>query len=406
VFVDKLVVFVDKFVDLDLVIIAATRGFGSRDRRCGTGTMTGLGSVTGTGNASIGITFSTFFFQPKGLYSTGSYRRSKVSVSCIVATTTTGTMRSHPMVIVPCLPLIVAVCILERASSFSLPVRSQSSRETTQRSVASFGGGPSPQVASRWGRCTVMDSDKRSSTAVFMGSAKNWDAILAEEEQDPGFKSTIPADMMYNKRNCERCNKNNLAIKAAGGPAADLYGCVSTDNQEAVFWFLGKVAHVSDVSLEQCVARQWPMIQQHAANLRPIDLFPAVSSKSLELWCAPADSEFDVAYNRPSCVFQKMESDVPGAAAVKANMIGFQGEVYDRGEEGFRTWRLTDTGMPSRPEVTGPKDDIEYDDTDDDDDEGTRAPTDEEMKQIQKALEGKDINDVYEAQEQRRKEAD
>ena len=241
----------------------------------------------------------------------------------------------------------------------------------------------------------------RSITAL--RSSKNWDEIHAQDEEDDGsLRSKIPADMKYNQRNCERSNKNFVAIKGAGGPAADLYGCATTSDEETVFWFLGKVAHVSDVSLEQCVARQWPLIQQHAVNLRPLDLFPAASSQSLQLWCAPADSEFDVAYSRPTVQFQKMERDVPGADAIKANLLGFQGEVYERGEEGFRAWRLTADGRPSRPEVMGVQEDD--DEGEDASDSLATAPTDEEMERIQQALEGKDINELYEEQ-QRRKQA-
>lgn len=233
------------------------------------------------------------------------------------------------------------------------------------------------------------------------GSQKDWDAILAEEEQGdaPTRKSKIPYDMRYNQRNCERSSKNFAAIKEAGGPGADVYGCVeSKSDDEGVFWFLGKVAHISDVSLEGCVARLWPLIQQHAANLRPLDLFGAVTNEELELWCAPLDSEFDVAYNRPRCVFQKMTDSVPDSEAINVNYVGFQGEVYDRGEEGFRTRRYRSTGLPSRPEITGPADEVE--------EEETTAPTDEQMALLEKALEGKDINALYEEQERRRQNED
>jgi hypothetical protein len=240
------------------------------------------------------------------------------------------------------------------------------------------------------------------------GSAtKDWDAILAEEEEgSKSIKNKAPFDMRYNQRNCERCKNNYAAIKSAGGPGADIYGCgqassSESENEEGVFWYLGKVAHISDVSLEQCMSRLWPLIQQHAANLRPLDLFGAVTNEQLDLWCAPIDSEFDVAYNRPTCVFRKMTPNVPGSEAVKVSFVGFEGEVYERDEEGFRTWRYISSGMPSRPEITGPKDEDESDDETD-----MSAPSDEQMEQLRKALEDKDINELYEEQEQRRKEVD
>ena len=224
--------------------------------------------------------------------------------------------------------------------------------------------------------------------------------------------------MKYNQRNCQRSQQTFQAIRSSStsAPAADIYGCdrssysatTSTSDpennnktNEALFWFLGKVAHVSDVSLEQCVARQWSLIQQHAANLRPLELFPAYTNDCLELWCAPADTEFDVAYHRPAVLFQKMRPNVPGAEQIKSNLVGFQGEVYEGGEEGFRTWRNVRDGSPARPEITGspvaedsetPKGDIL-----------DRPPTDEEMQRLEEMLKGQDINELYEEQERRSK---
>jgi hypothetical protein len=91
-----------------------------------------------------------------------------------------------------------------------------------------------------------------------------------------------------------------------------------------------------------------------------------------------------------------MSSDVPGSETIPINHLGFQGEVYERGEEGFRTWRYRSNGLPSRPEITGPVEEEE--------EEEPMMPSDEQLEQLQKALEGKDINELYEEQERRRKE--
>ena len=55
---------------------------------------------------------------------------------------------------------------------------------------------------------------------------------------------------------------------------------------------------------EMCVARQYPLIEEHSARLRPRELFD--KNGLLELWVAPGDTEMDVAYNRPTVRFQKM----------------------------------------------------------------------------------------------------
>lgn len=266
---------------------------------------------------------------------------------------------------------------------------------------------------------------------------KDWDAIVANEDDDIGngfdsstkvsLKNKIPYDMKYNQRNCERCNQNFKAITDAGGPGADLYGCVAPSKSsiemnepvEGVFWFLGKVAHISDISIEDCIRRLYPMIQQHAANLRPLDLFGAVTNEQLDIWYAPINTELDVAYNRPTCVFTKItpptteieSNDI--AKTIKSSYVGFQGEIYEPGEDGFRTLRYTNDGTPSRPEITGPVDvanDSEDDDDDDEenddiveDDNDMMVPNDEQMEQIQAALQGKDINAIYEEQERRRR---
>ena len=220
-------------------------------------------------------------------------------------------------------------------------------------------------------------------------AAKDWDKIL-DEDDDEDIASVlggmeIPRDMQYNQRNCQRQGRNYNAIQQVGGPIHDVY---ARDPSNQVFWFVGKIARVSDVSAEQAVRRQWPLIEIHASNLRPLELF-AVRGV-MELWVAPGDSEMDVAYNRPDVEFTKMSREIEGTETIKNSLMGFQGEVYESGEEGFRTWRLDD-GSPARPEIVGPKQDNDE----------SREPTDAEMEQISKALEGKDINELYEEQQRR-----
>lgn len=259
---------------------------------------------------------------------------------------------------------------------------------------------------------------RRSQKSLYL--AKNWDKILSETDDEyENVKRSIPFDMRYNQRNCERAQQSFRAIREAGGKdvVADIYGLDRSlsninQSQEGLFWYLGKVARVSDVTLEQCMSRQWHLIQQHAANLRPLDLYPAWTIQQLELWCAPGDSELDVAYNRPSITFVKMEANVSGADDIKNNLIGFQGEVYERGEEGFRTFRNVDDGTPSRPEITGrPVEEDEIVQNSADTAGRTngpgeildRPPTDEESERLKAMLEGQDINELYEEQERRRR---
>jgi len=127
----------------------------------------------------------------------------------------------------------------------------------------------------------------------------------------------------------------------------DIY---ARDADTNVFWFAGKVARISDVSIAKAVARQYPLIEEHAARLRPVELY--TKNGLLQLWIAPGDSELDVAYNRPTVQFIKMEraAEVEGADQVKNGEVGFQGERYEGGEDGFRNQR-TEDGLPLNPEI-------------------------------------------------------
>jgi hypothetical protein len=198
------------------------------------------------------------------------------------------------------------------------------------------------------------------------------DAGDDDDAEDGLFEYTpAPPDMTYEPRNVKRAHETFLAIRGAAGKAMTTDVYVQVPNNPEVFWYTGKVVRVSDVSLEQCIARQWSMIERHAANMRPIDVYP--QRGRVVIWTAPGDSELEVAYNRPSLQMQKMSKTVDGAGAkeVKATMVGFQGEVYQKGEEGFRTWR-TEDGLPARPEINAGGE--------------SRPPTEEELLQIQKEM--------------------
>jgi len=203
-----------------------------------------------------------------------------------------------------------------------------------------------------------------------------WDNLVDDEE--PTISPLISRDMRYLEGNLLRQNKNFAAIKDAGGVEMvnDVY---ARDPDDQVFWFIGKVARISDVSIEQCIARQYALIEEHAARLRPLELFKKVGS--IELWLAPGDSELDVAYNRPSCQFVgPMSRQVEGSDVVKNTFVGFQGEVYLDGEEGFRCFRKDD-GSPLKPEMKTPEE------------EGGNL-SDEEMKKIAEVLKGQDLSSL------------
>lgn len=215
-----------------------------------------------------------------------------------------------------------------------------------------------------------------------------WDN-LSDEEESFEYKPSIPVDMQYKPRNVQRQHENFVSIREVAGKELtnDVYVREPNSSQ---FWFVGKVARVSDISLEQAVARQWSLIEQHAANLRPIELFP--QRGVMELWTAPGDSELEVAYYRPEIRFQQHPRPESIDKSIKNNLVGFQGEMYDKDERGFSTLR-TDDGRPLKPELKTAAELQE---------ESTSGPSDEDMEKIHKALDGKDINEVYEQQQRLR----
>jgi len=207
-----------------------------------------------------------------------------------------------------------------------------------------------------------------------------WDDLV--DEDDVREDSTIPRDMRYIGFNIQRQNRHFVDIRtAAGGPnplTADIYARSPTST---TFFFVGKIARISDVTIERAVARQWGLIEQHAARLRPLELYKEWGN--LELWCTGGDMEMDVAYHRPKAVFTRMEKvGVEGSEVVRNVEVGFQGEIYDSGEEGFRIERRED-GTPARGELMPPE---------------KRAPTDDEMKNIGKMFEGKDMGAIFDEQ--------
>ena len=97
----------------------------------------------------------------------------------------------------------------------------------------------------------------------------------------------------------------------------------------------------------------------------------------------------DVVYNNPNSIFQKMDRNAEGANEINKMLIGFQGEMHDPGEEGFRTLR-TDDGRPLKPEIVVAPDG------------GTTAPAGtEDLERLMETMKGMDLNKLYEEQERR-----
>lgn len=99
----------------------------------------------------------------------------------------------------------------------------------------------------------------------------------------------------------------------------------------------------------------------------------------------------DVVYNRPDVLFQKMSPNVVDEDVTKINkmLVGFQGEMYDQGEEGFRTLR-TDDGRPLMPEIQVTPDGG-----------STAAASEEDLERLMATMGSMDLNELYKTQEAR-----
>lgn len=192
-------------------------------------------------------------------------------------------------------------------------------------------------------------SFERAATTFPLFAKTKWDMLIDEDEdEDLQFNGPpVARDMKYNLFNIQRQRENFESIMKVAGKdlTNDVY---ARDPETDIFWFIGKVARVSDIALERAIARQWPMIEEHSARLRPAELYPKWGS--LQLWVAPGDTELDVAYCKPEIQFVQMLRDVKGASNVRNVEIGFAGELYESDEEGFRTTR-TEDGKAVKPEI-------------------------------------------------------
>ena len=93
-----------------------------------------------------------------------------------------------------------------------------------------------------------------------------------------------------------------------------------------------------DVSPEQAIERQWPLIERLVWALR-IPVRPTSNlSTPFEVWYAPGDSERCAAQNDPTIKFTKVSNLLSyDGADIPAPVVGFVGKAYDerRGEPLF-----------------------------------------------------------------------
>lgn len=145
-------------------------------------------------------------------------------------------------------------------------------------------------------------------------------------------KAPQGGDTAYIRENILRQLDHYMAIRKVGGVDVvnDLY---VRDSGSEIFWYVGKLAKCGTVTLEQAVQRQWNLIEEHAARLRPVELGRKFGSGSLEIWSAPGDTERHIEANVANIDMEKISPGLVTEENVKKIEVGLNLEV--RGKEKF-----------------------------------------------------------------------
>ena len=98
------------------------------------------------------------------------------------------------------------------------------------------------------------------------------------------------------------------------------------------------------VNLQQAVARQFNLIEEHATRLRPVELGRAFGS--CEVWVAPGDTEQELSNNNPNIRLEKMERYADGCEDVSSKEVGLNLEVVTNRGAGFFVERNEDGMVP------------------------------------------------------------
>eukprot|EP00978_Attheya_sp_CCMP212_P024035 scaffold74861_cov52-Attheya_sp.AAC.2 len=169
--------------------------------------------------------------------------------------------------------------------------------------------------------------------------------LMAEKIPSPGNRPPPQGgDMAYIRENIARQMETYQKIRKGGGIDCinDVY---ARDPKRPQFWFIGKVARCTGtVTLNQAIARQLNLIEEHATRIRPVELGRCF--KKLQIWTAPADSELEMSNNNPSIRLDLMQRYVEGCEDVDPIEVGFGAELVTNEGMGFYIERNNDGMVP------------------------------------------------------------
>ena len=161
-------------------------------------------------------------------------------------------------------------------------------------------------------------------------------------DEDGRTSSNGTDDMEYNTKNIMRQSKHFREIVAVDKDAAyDVY-VQDVKRTPNLFWYIGKIAYCSGTcTLEDAISRQWTLIQEHAARLRPVELGNTAFGQ-LQIWMAPFSSEVEMSDpNSKTNLFLPSRLNGP-RSDISNKEVGFIAEVVTNRGVGFYIMRDSD----------------------------------------------------------------
>lgn len=217
-----------------------------------------------------------------------------------------------------------------------------------------------PSTARFTAAATLKMNQATASCTTLGMSASN-----TNEEEDDGSYKPVPfrnrsspwgGDMAYAQTNILRQVDHYTKIRQAGGLECvnDVYVCnvefqpknlMKKKKSFYPFWFVGKIARCTGtVTINQAIARQLNLIEEHATRLRPVEL--GRSYGKLQIWTAPGDTELEMSCNNPNIKLTRMERYVEGCEDIPNVEVGFNAEVVANRGVGFCVQRTGEGIVP------------------------------------------------------------
>ena len=174
-----------------------------------------------------------------------------------------------------------------------------------------------------------------SGVHIHLSDYSKWDNLIDEDDNDDlsdveSSGRQLYADMKYVLPNIQRQAKTFDAIDGMGDLALLSDVWLQAPGSDSA-WFVGRVARVSDVSIERAIDRQFQMIERHAWTIRPVDLHP--SRGPFFVYYSPGKKEELVLAKDENVSLVRVDEKAVRASGsgetVKTIEVGFRGASYD-----------------------------------------------------------------------------